>query len=276
MFGIRGTACSPKFEATNNQGERRMSSIETVNDIFTCRQDNDLAIVTFLKGAKKIATTVEAKEALLMALETIKDSREINGVAFIYSDEYSGITEYRQFLLNILEEKQYFDGKSSTVPYKSAAMQVLQTIRTYPKPIVGGMAGDIAPDSLGLNLALDLRIAGEGTTYFLPNLELGFPPSGLLSFYLVRSLGPHRATELMLTKQSISAQEALDLGLITQIVSQEDLENVCLDKLRQLSAIPEFTLVESRRLLQPDMDEVNDFINAEIDASLRCQIKLRT
>ena len=253
-----------------------MTSIDMVNDFFTCRQDSDLAIITLLKGAKKLATTVDAKETLLMALKTLKDSREINGVAFIYSDEYSGNTEYRQFLLKIFEEKQYHDGRSSTVPYKSAAMQVLETIRTYPKPIVGGMVGDIAPDSLGLNLALDLRIACEGTTYFLPNLQLGFPPSGLLSFYLVRSLGPHRATELMLTKQKISAQEALELGLITQIVSPEDLENTCLDKLQQLSTIPDCTLVESRRVLQPDLDEVNDFINAGIDGSLRCQIRLST
>ena len=253
-----------------------MTSIEMVNDVFTCRQDTDLAIVTFLKGAKKLATSVNAKETLLMVLKTIKDSREINGVALIYSDEYSGITEYRQFWQKILEEKQYYDGRSSTVPYKSAAMQTLETIRTYPKPIVGGMVGDIAPDSLGLNLALDLRIACEGTTYFLPNLQLGFPPSGLLSFYLARSLGPHRATEIMLTKQKISAQEALDFGLITQIVSPEDLENTCFDKLRQLSTIPDCTLVESRRVLQPDLDEVNDFINAGIDGSLRCQIRLST
>ena len=253
-----------------------MTSIDMVTDIFTCRQDTDLAIVTFLKGAKKIATTVDAKESLLMVLETIKNSREINGVALIYSDEYSGDTEYRQFWRKILDEKQYHDGRSSTVSYRSAAMQIIETIRTYPKPIVGGMAGDIAPDSLGLNLALDSRIACEGTTYFLPNLKLGFPPSGLLSFYLVQSLGPHRATELMLTKQKISAQEALALGLITRIVSQENLENTCLDKLRHLSTIPSCTLVESRHLLQPDLDEVNDFINAGIEGSLRCQIKLST
>lgn len=253
-----------------------MTSIDMGNDFFTCRQDTDLAIITLLKGAKKLATTVDAKEALLMAFKTIKDSREINGVALIYSDEYSGSTEYRQFLLKILEEKQYHDGRNSTVTYKSAAMQVLETIRTYPKPIVGGMVGDIAPDSLGLNLALDLRIASEGTTYFLPNLQLGFPPSGLLSFYLVRSLGPHRATELMLTKQKFSAQEALDLGLITQIVSPEDLENTCLDKLRQLSTIPDCTLVESRRILQPGLEEVNDYINAGIDGSLWCVNRLRT
>lgn len=262
--------------ATHNQGERRMTSIDMVNDFFTCRQDTDLALITFLKDARKIATTVDAKEALLMVFKTLKDSPDINGVALIYSDEYSGSTEYRQFLLKILEEKQYHDGRSAAAPYKSAAMQVLETIRTYPKPIVGGMAGDIAPDSLGMNLALDLRIACEGTTYFLPNLQLGLPPSGLLSFYLVRSLGPHRATELMLTKQKFSAQEALDLGLITQIVSLEDLENTCLDKLRQLSTIPDSTLVEPRRLLQPDLDEVNDYINAGFNGSLWCVNRLRT
>ena len=58
--------------ATHNQEERRMTSIDMINDSFTCRQDADLAIITFLKGAKKIATILDAKDALLMALRPLK------------------------------------------------------------------------------------------------------------------------------------------------------------------------------------------------------------
>lgn len=246
-----------------------MASIDVVNDFFTCRQDGDLAVITLLKGAKKIATTINSKEDLMIVLETIKDSRKIKGVAIIYSDMYPGNTEYRQFLIESFEEKHRYDKSRYIITYKSAILQFLEIIKTYPIPIVGGMSGDIGPDSLGLNLALDLRIATDETNFFHPNLQLGLPPSALLSFYLVRSLGSHRATELMLTKPEFSSQEALDLGLITQRTSAEELERTCLDRLRQLSTIPDHTLIESRRTLQPGTDEVYKYIDAAFEGALR-------
>lgn len=246
-----------------------MTSIDVANDSFTCRQDGDLVVITLLKGAKKILTTINSKEDLMTVLETIKDSRKIKGVAILYSDMYLGNTEYRQFLIDNFVKKQHHDKSLYTVTYKNAIIQFLEIMKKYPIPIVGGMIGDIGPDSLGLNLALDLRIATDETNFFHPNLQLGLPPSALLSFYLVRSFGSHRATELMFTKSEFSSQEALDLGLITQITSVEELERTCLDRLRQLSTIPAQTLIESRRILQPGTDEVYKYIDAAFEGALR-------
>ncbi len=253
-----------------------MTEIDIKNDSFTCRQDDDLAVLTILEGAKKIFTEVGSKEDLMSILETIKNSKKIKGLAILYSDKYPGNDEYKRFLLELLEEKQYQDKSRYTVTYKSAIIQFLKIINKYPIPIVGGMDGDVGPDSFGLNLAFDLRIATERTIFFNPNLQLGFPPSALLSFYLVRSLGSPMATEMMLTKSEISSDEALDLRLITQIVSAEDLEYTCLEKLRELSTIPNHALVEARRILQPSIDEIRNYIDAGIEGSLRSLYKMKT
>jgi enoyl-CoA hydratase/carnithine racemase len=66
------------------------------------------------------------------------------------------------------------------------------------------MNGEIGPDTLGLNLAFDLRIVSNNTIFFSHNLDPGFPPSSILSFYLVQSLGSPLATELMLTKNELA------------------------------------------------------------------------
>jgi enoyl-CoA hydratase/carnithine racemase len=252
-----------------------MNSIDVKNDIFTCRQDDDLAVIKLLKGAKKILTTVDSKEDLMSVLETIKESHKIKGMAILYSDKYSGNTEFKRFLRESIEEKPHEVGRRYTMTYKSAIIQFLKIISKYPIPIIGGMNGDIGPDSFGLNLAFDLRIATERTIFFNPNLQLGFPPSALLSFYFVRSLGSPKATELMLTKSELSSQEALDLGLITQIVSAEDLEYTCLKKLRELSTIPNHALVEARRILQPSIDEIRNHIDAGFEGSLRSLYKMK-
>lgn len=251
-----------------------MTAINVINDSFTCHQVDDMAVLTILEGAQILSTTVSGKENMLAALKAIKDSRQIKGLAVLYSDKYAGDAEYKRFLQKLLKEKHSQNESSYSVTYKSALIQFLKIIYTYPIPIVGGMNGDIGPDTLGINLAFDLRVATDRTSFFHPNLKFGLPPSPPLTFYLVRSLGSYRATELILTKPEFSSQEALDLGLITQVVSVEELERTCLDKLRQLSTIPDHTLVESRRMLQPGIDEVKKFIDAGFEGSVRSLNKL--
>ena len=253
-----------------------MTTFDIKKDSFTCHQDNDMVIITIFKGAKKILTTVDSKEDLMSIIETIKGSHEIKGLAIIYSDDYPGNTEYKRFLSASLEENLEYDQKPYTVRYKNAIIQFFEFVRSCPIPIVGGMNGEIGPDSFGLNLAFDLRLATENATFFNPNLQLGFPPSALLSFYLQQSLGSPRATELLLTKTEISPQEALSLGLISQVVADKNLESSCLAKLRELSRIPKHTLVETRSILQPSIDVIKKHLDEGFEGSLRCLYKMKS
>ena len=79
-----------------------------------------------------------------------------------------------------------------------------------------------------------------------------------------------------MTRQKITAQEALDLGLVTQIVSGEDLKKTCLVKLRRVSTIPRHALIESRRMLQPDMGKIKKYLDATFDGAVRCLNKMNT
>lgn len=253
-----------------------MSTIDVINDRYTCHIEDDMAVITILEGAKSLSTTVGGKENLMGTLKTIEGDREIKGVAIIYSDNYHGDVEYKKFLQENLDTKNHNRRSRFADTYKSAMVQVLQMVNTYPKPIVGGIGGNIDPDDFAISLALDFRIATGNACIFHPNLQLGIPPSPLLSFYLVNSFGFHKATELILTRQKISAQDALDLGLITQIVVAEDLKKTCLDKLRQLSTIPSHTIVESRRMLHPDMDIIKNYLDKGFDGVVRCLNKMST
>jgi 1,4-dihydroxy-2-naphthoyl-CoA synthase len=253
-----------------------MSFNNNENDIFTYRKKDDFVVIYLQKGAKRILTSIEEKENLISLLKTINESGEFKGVAIVYSENYPGNTEYRKFLLECIEGNKYDDKSRYTTPYKAALFQFLDIVRRFPLPIVGGMIGEIGPDSLGLSLSLDLRIAAESALFLNPNLEIGFPPSALLSYYMLRGLGPARTTELMLTRNKFNAQEALEIGLITEIVSDVAVENTCLEKLRHLCAIPAQALVESRRLLQPGMKEIRNGIEAGFDSAIRSLYSMKT
>ena len=246
------------------------------DDLFSLRKVDDFTIISLRKGAKKILTTVDSKENLISVLKTISGSGETKGVAILYSAKYPGNEDYKKFMFECIEEKPSADKSRYTTTYRYAIIQFLEIIREFPVPIVSGMNGEIGPDSLGLNLALDLRIASENTYFLNPNLDLGLPPSSLLSYFFVRAHGPARATEFLLTRNKFSAQEALDLCLVTEVVPEADIEKSCLEKLQALCRVPAQTILETRRMLQPSMDDVKGKIDSGVQGALRSLYKLKT
>lgn len=252
-----------------------MGSIDMATATFTCHQEDDFAVITILEGAKIVTTTVGGKEDLMKAMDMIHAAQQIKGVAVLYSAEYRGDAEHKKFLIESLEGIRSTEQGRFATTYKYSIIQFLERIISFPKPIVGGMEGAIGPTSFGINLAFDLRISADDTNFLHPNLKFGLPPEPLLAHYLIQTLGSFKATELFLTKSALSAQDAFDLGLITQIVSKENLKNTCLDRLRQLTDLSGNTLVETRRMLHPDMDGLRNFINAGFDSAIRCMYKIK-
>ena len=250
-----------------------MTSINVETDFCACRQKDDFLVIEPLEGARKIITKVEAKEEMLSILDTIRNSSDIKGILMLYTEKYHGNIEYKQYLLESLESNIHSDKGRYTTTFRSAVNQFLKIIRNLSIPIAAGINGDLGPNDFGLILAYDLRIATEKAYFYNPNLELGYPPSALLSFYLSRSLGPAKATEILMTKSKISSREAFDLGLITEIVSEQELEERCLEKLRELSTIPSHALIETRRILQPSLDEISKHLDTSLEGFLRCLYK---
>ncbi len=253
-----------------------MSNIDVTTDTFTCHQEDDLAVITMLEGAEILSTTVSGKNDILETLNRINETRQIKGVAVICSDQYRSDSEYEKFMLETIEGiSSPSSERRFTTTYKYAYLQFLKDIKLLSKPIVGGMSGDIGPNTFAVNLAFDLRVSTDDANFFYPNLKLGLPPAPLLAYYFIQSLGPHKTTELFLTKSVMTAQDAFELGLITQIVSSNDLKKTCLDLLRQVSTLSENTLIETRRMLQPDMDGLQTYVEKGFDSAIRCINKMK-
>jgi 2-(1,2-epoxy-1,2-dihydrophenyl)acetyl-CoA isomerase len=245
-----------------------MGAVCIESDVFSCHQLDDLAVLKIRRGAKKILTSVAEKESLFATLETVKAIKEIRGVAIIYSDRYAGNDNYRQLLRESLDNQPITTQRRSTT-YQSALVQLLKAIYRFPMPIVSGLNGEIGPDTFGLNLATDLRIVSSRTHFFNHNMELGFPPSAILSFYLVQSLGSPAATDLMLTQNTLNPQEVLELKLVNRVVPADALESSCLHALRKLTATAGHAIVEARKLLQPDLDDIVRYIAKGFESALR-------
>ena len=93
-------------------------------------------------------------------------------------------------------------------------------------PVVVAIHGYCIGSGLEIALLGDLRIAAQGTTFAMPEVQLGMVPAAGGSQTLPRNANPSDALELLLTGRRFDAEEALRLRLVTRVVPDEDLLEV--------------------------------------------------
>jgi enoyl-CoA hydratase/carnithine racemase len=100
---------------------------------------------------------------------------------------------------------------------------ILDRIEAFDKPVIAAINGACLGGGLELALCCHIRIAAEGARFGLPEINLGIMPGFGGTQRLPRLIGRSKATELILTGDVISAQEAKTLGLISQVVPADEL-----------------------------------------------------
>ena len=111
-------------------------------------------------------------------------------------------------------------------------------IKTMELPVVTAVRGAAAGVGCGLALSGDIIVCGEGAYFFFAFRHVGLLPDGGSSYLLSRAIGRVRAMDVMLRGKKIPARQALDWGLITEMVPDDDVEASAMAIARELAAGP--------------------------------------
>lgn len=98
-------------------------------------------------------------------------------------------------------------------------------------PLVVAVNGVAAGAGFSLALAADLAVAAQSARFTMAYTRAGLSPDGSSSYYLPRLVGLRRAMELSLTNRQLSAEEALDWGIVNRVVADE----ACLEQAEALA-----------------------------------------
>jgi enoyl-CoA hydratase len=130
---------------------------------------------------------------------------------------------------------------------------VFNKLERLGKPSIAAINGPALGGGLELALSCTLRVASEKAKLGLPEMGLGIIPAFGGTQRLVRSVGFPKAAELLLFRSIISAEEANKIGLVNQVVEQDQVLNRAKEMAANLCALsPVAVRLELELLLQTE------------------------
>ena len=124
--------------------------------------------------------------------------------------------------------------------------RVMEAIRLLPQPVIAQVQGLATAAGCQLVATCDLAVASRTATFATPGVQIGLfcTTTGVA---VARAVMPKKAMEMLLTGAPISAQEALEFGLISRVVAPEELEENVMGLARQISAASAPTLALGKK-----------------------------
>ena len=141
-----------------------------------------------------------------------------------------------------------------------------EALLNLDKPVIAAVKGVAIGGGTTLLTHCDFVYAGESSKFKLPFVDLGLVPEFGSSWSLPARSGYIRAAELFLLAQPFSAEVAVEIGLVTQVVPDTELSETVTQTAEKLAAKPIGALRATKKLLrQSSRQQIDQAIEAELE-----------
>lgn len=228
--------------------------------------DQRVATITLNRPDKRNAISFELIDDLLQAFEEVSHSKAIvviltgAGKAFCSGMDLDNLKS----LLGRSPEQNVEDSRKM--------VQLFRTLYEFPKVTIAAVNGAAIAGGTGLALLCDFTLAVPGAKFGYTEVRIGFVPA-IVSTFLLRQVGEKQARDLLLTGRLFGAEEAVRMGLVTEIVAPESL----LVRARELaSSLMENSSSSLRATKQLLTDHARAELEAQIESAVRENAAIRT
>jgi enoyl-CoA hydratase/carnithine racemase len=144
---------------------------------------------------------------------------------------------------------------------------MFKALRSVPQPVIASVFGFALGGGFELALSCDLIVASEDTQLGLPEARVGLLPAAGGTQLLPRRVGTTRAKELIFLGKRISAEEGMDLGLVSRVVPRAELDAATHELAQELCKSSPTALREAKRAIDAGFGlPLEDGIDVEHDA----------
>jgi enoyl-CoA hydratase/carnithine racemase len=135
-------------------------------------------------------------------------------------------------------------------PGESPQARLMNTLIDFDKPLIAAVHGAAIGSGTTMLMHCDFVYAGESAKFQMPFVNLAVVPEFGSSYSVPARIGHLRAAELILLGMPFDAKRAADLGLVTQVVSDQNLLATATETASKLAAKPASALLASKRLMK--------------------------
>lgn len=205
--------------------------------------DGGLATITFNRPDAMNALDTPTKDALVAAVRQAAEDNDVRCVLVTGTGRAFCVGQDLREHIGLLRAGD--ESLWSTVPdhYNPVAL----TLATMAKPVVAAVNGVAAGAGASIAMAADVRVVGESAGFNLAFAGIGLSCDTGSSWWLPRLVGVAKAKELLLLPRTVQAAEALQLGLATEVVPDDDLPARALEVARTFAAGPTQAYAAIRR-----------------------------
>jgi len=221
--------------------------------------DAGVATITLNRPDKRNAISFQLMDDLMRAMKEVeKSSSQVliltgAGKAFCSGMDLDNL----KALLGRSVEQNLKDSQTMVTLFRS--------LYEFPKVTIAAVNGAAIAGGTGLAVLCDFTLAVPEAKFGYTEVRIGFVPA-IVSTFLLRQVGEKQARDLLLTGRIITAEEALRIGLINEIVPAEKLSSRARQLAAQLMENSPTSLRFTKRLL-------NDHARAELDAQLEAAVR---
>lgn len=228
--------------------------------------DSSVATVTLNRPDKRNAISYELIEDLLAALDEVAKSPAriliLTGAGKAFC---SGMD---------LENLKALSGRSPEQNLKDSETMagLFRSLYDFPKPTIAAVNGPAIAGGCGLATLCDFTVAVPEAKFGYTEVRIGFVPA-IVSTFLLRQIGEKHARDLLLTGRIITAEEALRMGLVNEVVAPETLMSRTRELAAQLMENSPASLTSAKRLLS---DHARRELDTQIQGAIRENAGIRS
>lgn len=138
--------------------------------------------------------------------------------------------------------------------YLRGLQRVPRRFDAFEKPVIAAVNGHAIGAGLDLALMCDIRIASDAAKFGSTFAKVGLIPGDGGAYLLRRIVGFSRAVEMILTAKIIGADEALEIGLVNQVVAPDVVVDTARDQAEQIASLPPKAVQSAKATLYRTVD----------------------
>lgn len=205
-------------------------------------------------------TNLRVRDNLINLFDRISCGNEIRVLVIFNQNNRINLEKYMNISKHAQESKYYHRMIHRLC---NVFDQIILNLVSLNKFIIHSDGSKFIPLFFNLSLACDYRIIASHAVYQKSYIELDSLPKGGCAFFLCKMLGINKTKKLLLSSQDISAHEALELGIVDQVVPIQKLKDASILIAKHTARLPDITVLDIKKLVNYSFNGLENYLRME-------------